>query len=164
MQIRAVVNLVQLSVYYLLFQVINKLIPIRMIEHEELLGADFFEHDIRHQGVGVSRAISVLKNFHDDIDSAIAPTTVNRGNTLRNYKYPKYYTYNNSHFSRRYRQYNVYILSLSGHDLFLEKYYSKEDPCHNSIQKFENDANEMHDNVELNGKDIELGKKIPPTA
>ena len=57
-----------------------------MTEHEELLGADFFEHDIRHPGVGVSRAISVLKNFHDDIDSTIAPTTVNRGNNLRNYK------------------------------------------------------------------------------
>ena len=57
-----------------------------MTEHEELLGADFFEHDIRHPGVGVSRAISVLKNFHDDIDSTIAPTTVNRGNKLINYK------------------------------------------------------------------------------
>ena len=50
-----------------------------MTEHEELLGADFFEHDIRHPGVGVSRAISVLKNYHDDIDSSIPPTTMNKG-------------------------------------------------------------------------------------
>ena len=62
-----------------------------MTEHEELLGADFFEHDIRHPGVGVSRAISVLKNFDEDIDCTIAPTTVNRGNNLRSYKYQKYY-------------------------------------------------------------------------
>ena len=37
------------------FQVIDKIIPIRMHAHEELLGADYFEHDIRHPGVGVSR-------------------------------------------------------------------------------------------------------------
>ena len=72
-----------LDIRYFLFQVINKIVPIRMTEHEELLGADFFEHDIRHPGVGVSRAISVLKNFDEDIDCTIAPTTVNRGNHLR---------------------------------------------------------------------------------
>ena len=42
-----------ISVYK--FQVINKIIPIRMHEWEELVGADFFEHDIRHPNVGVSR-------------------------------------------------------------------------------------------------------------
>ena len=78
--------------YYFLFQAINKIIPIRMTEHEELLGADFFEHDIRHPAVGVSRAISVLKNFDDNIDTTISPTTVNRGNYFRNCQYSKYYT------------------------------------------------------------------------
>ena len=63
------------------FQGINKIIPIRMTEHEELLGADFFEHDIRHPGVGVSRAVSVLKNYDDKIDTSIVPTTMNKGNT-----------------------------------------------------------------------------------
>ena len=66
-------------IYYYLFQVINKIIPIRMTEHEELLGADFFEHDIRHPGVGVSRAISVLKNYDEEIDCTIPPTTMNKG-------------------------------------------------------------------------------------
>ena len=51
-----------------------------MTEHEELLGADFFEHDIRHPGVGVSRAISVLKHYDDGIDCTIAPDTINKGN------------------------------------------------------------------------------------
>ena len=50
-----------------------------MTEHEELLGADFFEHDIRHPGVGVSRAISVLKNYDEEIDCSIPPTTMNKG-------------------------------------------------------------------------------------
>ena len=50
-----------------------------MTEHEELLGADFFEHDIRHPGVGVSRAISVLKHYDDGIDCTIAPDTINKG-------------------------------------------------------------------------------------
>ena len=50
-----------------------------MTEHEELLGADFFEHDIRHPGVGVSRAISVLKHYDDGIDCTIAPDTTNKG-------------------------------------------------------------------------------------
>ena len=37
-------------------QSIDKLIPIRMHAHEELLGADFYEHELKHGGVGVSRA------------------------------------------------------------------------------------------------------------
>ena len=31
-----------------------------MTEHEELLGADYTEHNILHPGVGVSRALSAL--------------------------------------------------------------------------------------------------------
>lgn len=54
-----------------------------MTEHEELLGADFFEHDIRHPGVGVSRAVSVLKNYDDEIDTTIVPTTMNKGKSQK---------------------------------------------------------------------------------
>ena len=32
-----------------------------MTEQEELLGADYCEHNVRHPGVGVTRAVSVLK-------------------------------------------------------------------------------------------------------
>ena len=76
-----------------------------MTEHEELLGADFFEHDIRHPGVGVSRAISVLKNFDDNIDTTISPTTVNRGNNLEIIS-TRSITYTIL-ISTRYRQHNV---------------------------------------------------------
>ena len=60
-------------------QFINKVVSIRMSAHEELIGADFFEHDIRHPGVGVSRAVSVLKNYHRDIDETLEPKGFNKG-------------------------------------------------------------------------------------
>ncbi len=63
------------------FQLINKVIPIRMKEHEELLGADFFAHDVRPAGVGVSRAVSVLAHFYPaDVDRSIQPAAGNPGN------------------------------------------------------------------------------------
>ncbi len=58
------------------------IIPIRMEAHEELIGADFFEHDIRHPGVGVSRAVSVLKHFHENIDVNLEQKGYNKGINL----------------------------------------------------------------------------------
>ena len=49
-----------------------------MKKHEELLGADYFEHDIRHPGVGVSRAVSVLKHYHEDVE-ILEPKGQNEG-------------------------------------------------------------------------------------
>ncbi|XP_044002704.1 putative ammonium transporter 3 isoform X2 [Aphidius gifuensis] len=45
---------------------VNLIIPIRMAEHEELIGADLFEHGVRHKTIGVSRAISALQPFPKD--------------------------------------------------------------------------------------------------
>ena len=50
-----------------------------MSAYEELIGADFFEHDIRHPGVGVSRAVSVLKHHHEEIDLSLEPKGFNKG-------------------------------------------------------------------------------------
>ncbi|KAL7287899.1 hypothetical protein TKK_0017962 [Trichogramma kaykai] len=44
----------------ILLWLIDKIIPIRMEPHVELLGADLVEHRIRHTKIGVSQAISAL--------------------------------------------------------------------------------------------------------
>ncbi len=51
-----------------------------MSAHEELLGADFFEHGVRQSGVGVSRAVSVLAHFHPSVaDRTVLPNAENQG-------------------------------------------------------------------------------------
>ena len=118
------------------FKVINKIIPIRMTEHEELLGADFFEHDIRHPGVGVSRAVSVLKNYDDEIDTTIVPTTMNKGKSQKIHDIDTLsftqvilliLTTNND-------SYKFYM--FSGHKIFLEQHYGKREPTKNAIHEF----------------------------
>ena len=50
-----------------------------MTEHEELLGADYMEHNIHHPGVGVTRAVSVLKDHADNVDLQLVPVGKNKG-------------------------------------------------------------------------------------
>lgn len=56
---------------FLLLWVINKIVPIRMDPNEELLGADLMEHRIRHNQIGISRAISALAPLKIDLDDII---------------------------------------------------------------------------------------------
>ncbi|XP_055845697.1 putative ammonium transporter 3 [Episyrphus balteatus] len=46
---------------------VDKIVPIRMDPYEELLGADMMEHRIRHQQIGLSRAISALTPLQADL-------------------------------------------------------------------------------------------------
>ena len=50
-----------------------------MHAHEELIGADYTEHNIHHPGVGVTRAVSVLKNHVDNVDLGLIPVGKNQG-------------------------------------------------------------------------------------
>ena len=62
-----------------LFQGIDRIRHFRMTEHEELLGADYMEHNIHHPGVGVTRAVSVLKDHADNVDLQLVPVGKNKG-------------------------------------------------------------------------------------
>ena len=54
-------------------------IHFRLTEHEELLGADYTEHNVHHPGVGVTRAVSVLKRHDDRVDLGLVPVGRNLG-------------------------------------------------------------------------------------
>jgi len=51
-------------------KITNKLIPIRMEPHEELLGADFVEHLVRRKNAGISPALSIVGS-HPDIQRVV---------------------------------------------------------------------------------------------
>lgn len=52
---------------FVLLWFVNFLIPIRMEEPEELLGADLVEHLISHRSVGVREALEVLIPLHEEL-------------------------------------------------------------------------------------------------
>lgn len=54
-------SLWSMLVTVILLWLINKVIPIRIDAHSELIGADLSEHKIRHGQVGISRALSALR-------------------------------------------------------------------------------------------------------
>ncbi|XP_059079544.1 putative ammonium transporter 3 [Tigriopus californicus] len=64
---------------YVLIKSIDKVIHFRMTEIEELVGADYCEHNILHPGVGVTRAVSVIKRFDKSVDLGLIPVGKNKG-------------------------------------------------------------------------------------
>ncbi|XP_047740725.1 putative ammonium transporter 3 [Hyalella azteca] len=69
-----VVMLWSTSVTFILLKLIDKLmVPIRMSEWEELVGADFAEHGFRRRGAGITRATSVLGFQHHGHDYSTIP-------------------------------------------------------------------------------------------
>ena len=53
-------------------------IRFRMREHEELLGADYVEHNVHRHGLGITRAVSVLGSKHEDIVRGHVPVGKNK--------------------------------------------------------------------------------------
>lgn len=89
------------------WQLIDKIIPFRMTEHEELIGADYMEHNIHHPDVGVTRAVSVIKKHDKHVDLGLTPVGKNKGKTFRNDRH------------------NIIVsLLVTGHMEYLEKYYA----------------------------------------
>ena len=62
-------------------QLINLVIPIRTSTVNELLGSDYSEHNILHAGIGIEKAVDVLKVFHD-IQTNLDPTGNNLGEDI----------------------------------------------------------------------------------
>ena len=60
-------------------QGINRLLPFRMDAYEELLGADYTEHNVRHPGVGVTRAVSVIRRRDSEVDLGLILVGKNKG-------------------------------------------------------------------------------------
>jgi len=64
-----------------LLQGINFVIPFRMTEAEELIGADYAEHNIHHPGVGVTRAVSVIGRRDPAVDLGLTRVGNNKGHS-----------------------------------------------------------------------------------
>ena len=58
---------------------VDKIIHFRLTEEEELLGADYSEHNVYHPGVGVTRAVSVLKKHDPTVDYNLETVGKNKG-------------------------------------------------------------------------------------
>ena len=77
--------------------------PIRTLIVNELLGADYTEHNILHGGIGMEVAVEILKHIEDDIDLDLEPTGKNLGLIIVFYL---------SACNSQFRQANLYILII----------------------------------------------------
>ena len=56
------------------FQIISKIIPLRSPFVNELLGADYSEHNVLHKGIGMVEAVEILKDVDSAVDLGLEPT------------------------------------------------------------------------------------------
>ena len=59
-----------------------------MRDYEELLGADYVEHNIHRHGLNLTRAVSVIGDKHDDVLRGHVPVGKNKVNA-NDTRFPK---------------------------------------------------------------------------
>ena len=59
---------------------VDKIIHFRLTEEEELLGADYSEHNVLHKGIGMLEAVEILKDVDSAVDLGLEPTGKSLGN------------------------------------------------------------------------------------
>ena len=96
-----------------------------MTEHEELLGADYMEHNIHHPGVGVTRAVSVLKDHKENVDLQLVPVGKNKGILNLTESYSK--TGCKKKYHILYFYFDLRILILGHMDYLERKYVNKKE-------------------------------------
>ena len=62
------------------FQIIGNIIPLRSPFVNELLGADYSEHNVLHKGIGMLEAVEILKDVDSAVDLGLEPTGKSLGN------------------------------------------------------------------------------------
>ena len=68
-----------------------------MEEHEELIGADYIEHNIHQPGQDLTRTVSVLGNHHNDIVRGHVPVGKNKVSSIPKKIHLTHYAYKGSH-------------------------------------------------------------------
>ena len=62
------------------FKIIGNIIPLRSPFVNELLGADYSEHNVLHKGIGMLEAVEILKDVDSAVDLGLEPTGKSLGN------------------------------------------------------------------------------------
>ena len=66
---------------YILLTAIDQITPLRTPVVNELLGADYADHNILNSGAGVDKAVNILKEYHD-ISEGLQPSGNNLGHSM----------------------------------------------------------------------------------
>ena len=66
---------------YLILSFINTIVPLRAPVVNELLGADYSDHNILNSGAGVDKAINLIREYHD-ITEGLQPSGKNLGHSM----------------------------------------------------------------------------------
>ena len=70
-----------MTITYIILYLIDRIVPLRTPLVNELLGADFSDHNILDAGTGMEKTMAMLKQYHD-ITEGLQTTGLNIGNAM----------------------------------------------------------------------------------